>query len=190
MDIDVDYVDVDHHNGARSAVNHLIARGRRKIVTVYGTLDMPSSQDKLDGYRAALKEAGLPVDPSLEAAGNYNPALAAEAMQTLLDRHPDLDAVYIASDIMAAGVVGTLVRARRRIPEDVAIVSYDGTVLSMSTRPMLSTVRQPIEEMGRAMAQLLLRRIEKPDAPFNHVIFTTELIVRESSGAARGPQGE
>lgn len=183
MPLDADYVDVDHRSGAWNAVSHLVAGGRRRIATIYGTLDMPSSQDKLDGYRDALSAAGLPVDPSLEEAGNYNPALAADAMRALLDRRPDIDAVFVASDTMAAGVVGMLGQLGRRIPEDVAVVGYDGTPLAMSTRPMLTTVRQPIEEMGRALAHLLFERIEHPDAPPNHIIFNTELIIRESSGA-------
>jgi DNA-binding LacI/PurR family transcriptional regulator len=183
MQIDVDYVDVDHRSGARNAVRHLVAGGRRQIATIYGTLDMPSSQDKLAGYRDALNEAGLPVDPTLEAAGNYNPAVASEAMRALLEQRPDIDAVFAASDTMAAGVVGVLGQAGRRIPDDVAVMGYDGTALAMSTRPMLSTVCQPTEAMGRAMAQLLLKRIEKPSAPPNPILFNTELIVRESSGA-------
>ncbi|MBK8021556.1 MAG: LacI family DNA-binding transcriptional regulator [Chloroflexi bacterium] len=184
VDIDVDYVDADHRSGARMAVSHLIAGGRRRIATVHGTLDMPSSRDKLDGYRDALAAAGLPSDPGLAVAGNYSPSLASEAMIALLERHPDVDGVFVASDTMAAAVTGVLTAAGRRIPEDIAIVGYDGTPLAMATRPMLTTIRQPIEAMGRAMAQLLLRRVEHPDEPTSHIIFTTELIVRESSGPA------
>ena len=191
-EIDVDYVDVDHRVGARLAVSHLLAGGRRRISTIYGTLDMPSSVDKLDGYRDALSAAGLALDPTLEAAGDYSPTLAAEAMRALLDRHPDIDGVFVASDTMAAAVVGVIGEAGLRIPEDVAVVGYDDTTIAMATRPMLTTVRQPIAAMGNAMAELLLRRIEHPDEPTSHVIFPTELIVRESSGprpqAPAGPR--
>lgn len=182
VEIDVDYVDVDHRNGARMAVSHLVAGGRRKIATIYGTLDMPSSCDKLDGYRDAIAEAGLALDPTLEVAGNYSPTLAADAMQTLLDQHPNIDGVFAASDTMAAAVVGVINEAGFKIPEDIAVVGYDGTPVATATRPMLTTVRQPIEAMGQAMAQLLLRRVEQPDVPTSHIIFKTELIVRESSG--------
>jgi DNA-binding LacI/PurR family transcriptional regulator len=177
------YVDADHRNGARMAVNHLVAGGRRRIATIYGTLDMPSSRDKLDGYRDALAAAGLVHDPTIEAAGNYSPTLAGDAMRALLDRHPDIDGVFVASDTMAAAVVGVIGEAGRNIPADIAVVGYDGTAVAMATRPMLTTVRQPIEAMGREMARLLLRRIERPGEPPSHVIFATELIIRESSGA-------
>ncbi len=181
--VDVDYVDADHRSGARMAVNHLITGGRRQIGTIYGTLDMPSSRDKLDGYRDALAAAGFAFDPTLEAAGNYDPATAVQALRTLLEAHPDIDGVFVASDTMAAAVVGAIIEAGLRIPEDIAIVGYDGTPVALATRPMLSTIRQPIEAMGRAMAQMLLRRVEYPQEPPSHIIFTTELIVRESSGA-------
>jgi DNA-binding LacI/PurR family transcriptional regulator len=182
MQVDVDYVDVDHRNGARRAVSHLVAGGRTRIATIYGTLEMPSSRDKLDGYRDALTAAGLALDPTLEEAGNDNPTLAGDAMRDLLDRCPDIDAVFAASDTMAAAAVGVISEVGLRIPEDIAVVGYDGTPVATATRPMLTTVRQPIEAMGQAMAQLLLKRIEHPDESPNHIIFTTELIIRESSG--------
>jgi DNA-binding LacI/PurR family transcriptional regulator len=181
-DIEVGYVDADHRNGARMAVSHLAAGGRRRIATIHGTLDMPSSRDKLDGYRDGLLAAGLDYDSTLEAAGNYSPTLAGDAMQALLRRHPNIDGVFAASDTMAAAAFGVISEAGLRIPDDIAIVGYDGTPVAMTTRPMLTTVRQPMEAMGREMARLLLRRVEHPDEPPSHVIFGTELIVRESSG--------
>jgi len=103
-------------------------------------------------------------------------------MRGLLDQYPDIDGVFAASDTMAAAVVGVLRDAGFRVPEDIAVVGYDGTPVAIATRPMLTTVRQPIEAMGHAMAQLLLKRIEHPDEPKSQIIFKTELIVRESSG--------
>jgi DNA-binding LacI/PurR family transcriptional regulator len=184
-EIEAGYVDADHRNGAKMAVNHLAAGGRRRIATIHGTLDMPSSCDKLDGYRDALAAAGLPHDPTLEAAGNYSPTLAGDAMQALLARHPDIDAVFAASDTMAAAAFGVISNAGLRIPDDIAVVGYDGTPVAMTTRPMLTTVRQPIEDMGHALARLLLERIERPEEPPRHIVFATELIVRESSGAVK-----
>jgi DNA-binding LacI/PurR family transcriptional regulator len=181
--IDVDYVDADHRSGARMAVSHLITQCRRRIATIQGTLDMPSSRDKLVGYRDALAVGGLPLDPTLEVAGNHSPELAGEAMRALFEQHPDIDGVFVASDAMAAAAVGVILEAGLRIPEDIAIVGYYGTHMAMATRPMLTTVHQPIEAIGRAMVQLLLRRLEHPEDLTSHVIFTTELIVRESSGS-------
>jgi DNA-binding LacI/PurR family transcriptional regulator len=175
------YVDSDNRNGARMAVSHLVAGGRRSVATIHGTLDLASARDRLDGYRDALTDAGYILDATLEAAGNYSPTMAAEAMRVLLERRPDLDGLFAASDSMAAAAVGVLLDAGRRIPEDVAVVGFDDTPVAMTVRPTLSTVRQPIEAMGREMSRLLLRRIEDPgDAP-SQVVFATELVVRESS---------
>jgi len=182
--IAVSFVDSDNRNGGLAAVRHLIQQGRRSIATIYGTLDLSSARDRLDGYRAALVEAGLALDPSLEAAGDYSPKVAAEAMRALLARHPDIDALFAASDSMAAAALTVLNDAGRRVPEDVAIVGFDDSSVATTTRPTLTTIRQPIEAMGREMARLLLRRIDDPDDAPLQVVFPTELVVRESSPVA------
>jgi DNA-binding LacI/PurR family transcriptional regulator len=177
------FVDSDNREGARMAVAHLVARGCRKIATIHGTLDLTSGRDRLDGYRDALSQAGHPVERTLEAAGNYTTAGAAAAMEALLDLHPDLDGVFAASDSMAAAAIRVLRDAGRRIPADVAVVGFDDSPIAQSSRPTLSTVRQPVEAMGRAMARLLLQHIDDPDGAPSQVVFPTELVVRESSAA-------
>lgn len=177
----ISYIDADNTAGAKLAVRHLVETGRRSIATIYGTLDLAAAIDRLAGFRDALDAAGLPRDPALEAAGEFKPAVAARAMRDLLERRPGLDAVFAASDSMAAAAVGVLRDAGRRIPEDVAVVGFDDTVAATSVQPPLTTIRQPIEAMGREMAVLLLRRIADPgDAP-SHVVFPTELVVRAST---------
>lgn len=183
QEVDVGYVDVDHRSGAHMAVSHLLAGGRRCIAAIHGTLTMPSSLDKRAGHHDALAEAGLAPNPDLEAVGNYSPTVAGDAMQALLQRHPDIDAVFAASDTMAAAALGVILKSGRRVPDDVAVVGYDGTPVALTTRPMLTTIRQPIEAMGRKLAAVLLASIAAPDQPPQHVVFPTELIVRESSGA-------
>jgi DNA-binding LacI/PurR family transcriptional regulator len=180
----VSHVDSDNRGGARTAVTHLLDGGRRSIATIHGTLDMSSGLDRLEGYRDALREAGLARDSGLEAAGNYHPVTAADAMRELLVRRPGLDAVFAASDTMAAAAIRVLQESGRRIPEDVAVVGFDDSPVALTTRPVLSTVRQPIEAMGREMARLLLHRIEEPGAAPSQVVFATELVVRASSGGA------
>jgi DNA-binding LacI/PurR family transcriptional regulator len=103
-------------------------------------------------------------------------------MQVLLDRHPDLDGVFCASDVMAAGALETLRRHDRRIPQDVAVVGFDDSTIATSTVPALSSVRQPIEEMGREMARLLVASLDSKASGGKRVILATELVVRASSG--------
>jgi DNA-binding LacI/PurR family transcriptional regulator len=175
------YVDVENREGARAVVAHLAAGGRRRIATINGPLDLSSGRDRLNGYREALQAAGLGPDSSLEQGGEYLPATAAEAMRALLARHPDLDAVFAASDSMAAAAIGVLLDAGRRVPEDVAVVGFDDSPAAVNVRPALTTVRQPIQAMGREMARLLMRQISDPVGAPSRVIFPTELVVRESS---------
>jgi DNA-binding LacI/PurR family transcriptional regulator len=171
-------------NGVRMAAAHLVAGGRRSIATIHGALDLSSGTDRLEGYRDALQEAGLAPVAALEAGGNYYPVTAADAMRELLERRPGLDAVFAASDSMAAAAIRVIQESGRRIPEDVAVVGFDDSPVALTTRPTLSTVRQPIEAMGREMARLLLHRIDNPGEAPSQVVFATELVVRESSGGA------
>lgn len=175
----VTYVDVDNIGGARLAVEHLVATGRKRIATVSGPLDMGAGVDRLQGYREAIKQASLGIDESYEAVGDFGQQSGAVAMQALLDRHPDLDAVFCASDVMASGALGVLREHRRRVPQDVAVVGFDDSTIATSTVPALSSVRQPIEEMGREMARLLL---DSGGSGAKRVILATELVVRASSG--------
>jgi DNA-binding LacI/PurR family transcriptional regulator len=178
----VTYVDIDNVQGATNAVRHLAAGGRRNIATITGPLDMASSADRLEGYRQALREAGLEPDASLEADGGFDQGAARQAMSELLDRRPDIDGLFAASDLMAAGALQALRRAGRRVPADVAVIGYDDSAVAESTEPPLSSVRQPIEEMGREMARLLLSQVASRRRVPSRSILATELVVRESSG--------
>ncbi|HEY6057868.1 MAG TPA: substrate-binding domain-containing protein [Candidatus Limnocylindrales bacterium] len=181
----VTYVDVDNEHGAQSAVRHLVEIGRRRIATVAGPQDMPAGIDRLLGYRIALEEAGLPPDPDLVAVGDFSPEGAARATGELLQRRPDFDALFAASDLMAANAVVELKRAGRRIPDDVAVVGFDDSPLASALVPALSSVRQPIEEMGREMVRLLREAIGPGVVAPRHVILDTELVIRASSARRR-----
>ncbi|MET4922219.1 LacI family DNA-binding transcriptional regulator [Streptomyces sp. PSRA5] len=177
----VSYVDSDNVGGARSAVHHLVETGRRRIATITGPLDMYVAQCRLGGYREAVASAGGDADPSWTAHGDFTEESGRRAMAELLARHPDLDAVFAASDVMAAGALHSLRAAGRRVPEDVAVVGFDDSPIARHTDPGLTSVRQPVEEMGRAMARVLLAGIDAPGAPSQHVVLPTELVRRASS---------
>ncbi|MGW6687735.1 LacI family DNA-binding transcriptional regulator [Streptomyces sp. NPDC054961] len=174
------WVDSDNLAGAAGAVRHLLGRGRSTIATITGPLDVYGARCRLDGYRQALTDAGHAVDELLIADGDFTEEGGRRAMRALLERRPGLDAVFAASDVMAAGARRELRAAGRRIPQDVALVGFDDSVLARHMDPPLTSVRQPVEEMGRTMARLLLARIagEDEDAA---VVVPTELVVRESS---------
>ncbi len=179
--VDVSYVDVDNRQGGRRATRHLLELGRRRVATISGPADMAVGVDRLNGYRDALRASGRAEDPSLVAQGDFSYEGGAAAMERLLDAHPDLDAVFAASDLMAAGALGVMLSRGLRIPDDVALVGFDDSPVAATTRPPLSSVRQPIEEMGPEAVHLLLDAVERPDRPPRRVVLATRLLVRASS---------
>lgn len=182
------YVDADNRGGARLAVAHLLDRGRRRIGVLTGPLDQTSALDRLDGYRDALRDAGITdPDPALVAHGDFTAEGGERAMAELLDRCPDLDAVFAGSDLMATGALRALRDRGRRVPDDVAVVGFDDLAPAAWADPPLTTVRQDVRAMGGMMANLLLRMLDTEgddgtDAPRppEPVITPATLVVRES----------
>lgn len=183
----VPYVDCDNVGGAQSAVEHLVARGRRTIATITGPLDMYAAQCRLEGYRNGLRDAAREADEQLIETADFTEEGGRRAMRELLARRPDLDAVFCASDVMAAGARGALREAGRSVPGDVALVGFDDSAVARHMDPPLTSVRQPIEEMGRAMTRVLLDEIaerrsrDKPQSEALGTVLRTELIRRSSS---------
>ncbi|MFF5973784.1 LacI family DNA-binding transcriptional regulator [Streptomyces sp. NPDC012769] len=178
------YVDSDNAGAGRAAVAHLAGRGRRRIATITGPLDMYAARARLDGYREGIAAAGLAPDELLVATGDFTEEGGRRAMRELIERVPDLDAVFAASDVMAAGARGVLRESGRRVPEDVALVGVDDSAVARLMDPPLTSVRQPIEEMGRAMTRMLLRELAETSAATGErprQVLPTELVVRESS---------
>ncbi|MFC9842033.1 LacI family DNA-binding transcriptional regulator [Streptomyces sp. NPDC060223] len=151
------YVDSDNRGGAREAVRHLVGLGRTRIAHITGALDQTSAVDRLDGFRDVMVDG----DPQLIAKGDFTPAGGERAMRELLERRPDIDAVFVANDLSASGALRVLREHGRRVPEDVAVIGFDDMLpVAEQTDPPLTTVRQDIEEMGRLMARLLLRGLD------------------------------
>lgn len=175
------HVNSDNFGGGMAAVRHLAERGRRVVATITGPLDMDVARSRLAGYRKGLEDAGLPVDDSLVAEGDFSEDSGRRAMRELLERRPDLDAVFAASDVMASGALQVLREADRSVPRDVALVGFDDSVIARHTDPPLTSVRHPIEETGRTMARLLLEEIAEPGRLRRQVVLPTELVRRRSS---------
>ncbi|WP_422734654.1 LacI family DNA-binding transcriptional regulator [Micromonospora sp. WMMD558] len=176
-DEDVPYVDVDHVGGVSRAVRHLIDSGRRRIATIAGPQDMVAGIERLTGYRETVAAAGL---PEMIALGDFTRESGAAAMRQLLAEQPDVDAVFAASDLMAHAAMRALRETGRRVPDDVAVIGFDDIETAAYTEPPLTTVRQPIQEIGRQMTRQLLR-LAAGDPIDPAVILPTELILRESA---------
>lgn len=175
------HVDADNPAGAAAATAHLVAGGRRRIATITGPLDMIAGVDRYAGYRRGLEEAGLPLRAELVEEGDFTEAGGARAMQALLERVPDLDAVFVGSDPMAVGALRALHQAGRRVPDDVAVIGFDDAEIATTCDPPLTTVAQPLDEMTRLMIELLLRQVdglaEEPEVR----VCDTRLVLRASA---------
>lgn len=162
--------------GAAAATRHLMARGAKQIGLVAGPEDAPGSVERLGGYREALADR---FDPGLVAHGDYGRESGRRAFEALHQLYPDLDAVFCASDRMAAGVYDAARDLGLRIPDDLRVVGFDDHTIASELTPQLTTVRQPMRELGRAAVHMLdqATRGENP----GHRIFPTELVIRASS---------
>jgi DNA-binding LacI/PurR family transcriptional regulator len=172
----ISYVAADDRDGARKMVGYLRSRGYRRIGMITGPLDTPGGVDRLAGYRDVI---GQDLDDNLVVPGDYTQASGEAAMARLLTQAPDVDAVFVASDLTAAGALATLHRAGRRVPGDVAVAGFDDSRIATACHPPLTTIRQPMERISAEMVRLLLRLVEGDENAA--VILPTELVVRESA---------
>ena len=170
-------VGVDNVGGAAAATRHLVESGRRRIATIAGPQDMVGGIDRLAGYRRALHGS---KSRSIVAVGDFTRESGVVAMRQLLDDDPDLDAVFVASDLMADGALRTLRQAGRRVPGDVAVVGFDDIELARYTEPPLTTVRQPILDIGREMVRQLLRLAAGEEIE-PALVLPTQLVRRDSA---------
>jgi len=175
----VAYVDVDNVAGEREATEVLLARGCTRIGTIAGPVDMTAAADRLVGWRHAMTEAGLPAE-AVEH-GDFTEASGESAARSLMERHPDLDGLVVASDLMAAGAMRVLAELGRRVPDDIAIVGYDDLGVAERTNPPLTTMRQPVEEMAERATRLLLERVDGVDSSHPMRVIIPPTLVRRAS---------
>ena len=170
------YVAADDYDGAREMVHYLAGLGRTRIATIAGPEDTSGGMRR---YEAYVDELGDAFDESLVSRGDYSRASGALAMTELLERHPDLDAVFAANDVMAAGALDVLLASGRRVPDDVAVCGFDDAPVATTTTPRLTTMHQPFERISEEMVRLLLQVIdgERPAA----IVLPTDLVVRDSA---------
>jgi DNA-binding LacI/PurR family transcriptional regulator len=159
--VEVPYVDNDNVEGGRLAAQHLRQRGRRCIATIAGPEDMSAGHDRLEGFRQGM---GRDFRKARVEFGDFTTRSGERAAARLFERAPDVDGVFVASDLMALGAMSVIRRLGRRVPEDVAIVGFDDIDLARLSEPSLTTVRQRTETQGRLMARLLLRQLGHPVA--------------------------
>ena len=185
----LDTVIADNVHGAYEAIAHLLRIGHRRIGYIGGRPQLSTSQERLEGYRLALQEHGLAFDASLVREGDSRQAggraLAGELLR--LDRPPT--ALFVGNNLMTLGALETIHLLGLRIPEEIAIVSYDDIPWALALDPPLTAVRQPGHEIGRRAAELLLQRIADPKRSTTLLVLQPELVVRQSCGAGGAASG-
>ncbi len=177
-------MDFDNREGARQAVQHLTGLGHRRIAFISGDAEHPDAVERLNGYRLALEDAQLPFDPALVLPGDFTEHSGLLAIERLLASRARFSAVFAANDQMAFGAALGLYRRGKRIPDDVSMVGFDDVAGSLYMVPPLTTVHNPIQEIGQLSARAMLGMLagERPAVE----VPAPRLVVRESTRPAAG----
>lgn len=180
-----DFVGVDNRSGCREITAHLIqAHGYTDLAFLAGPDDSPDSEERFAGFCEALAEAGLPVPAGPDAAGGFTEAGGRQAVAALLEAGRRPRAIVCGNDEMAIGALTALRAGRLRVPGDVAVTGFDDISAAHHLRPALTTVRQPMRELGERSVRMLLARISDPAAPRQSVVLPTQTVIRRSCGCA------
>lgn len=193
---DLTYVIVDHHNGTDNepsvtatnrkgvldAMRHLLALGHRRIGFITGRMDITCSQDRLEGYRDGLAELGLPYDPALVVEGDFTQPTGFRQGQTLLQLEDRPTAIVASNDLTAFGAMDAAKAAGLQVGQDLSVIGFDDIPMASQVYPPLTTVRQPMADMGADAFELLVALIEGRSVLNLRRELPTELIIRESTG--------
>ena len=181
-EIDVDHVSVDNILGAFIATEHLIRHGHQRIGIIVGRNDIPVGQMRLDGYKQALQEYGIPFNEQLVHYGDFSFDSGQKGAEYFLGMASPPTAIFSCNDMMAFGLIATLGRHGMRVPDDMAVIGFDDLPQSALFVPPLTTVRQPLREMAHTAAEHLCRILDGSiSAPLRQV-FKPELVIRRSCG--------
>lgn len=176
-------VDVDNVAAGRSATEHLLRLGRRRIGHLTGRLDLLSGHERLQGYREAMEASPFGFDPALVVRADFSEEAGYRAAREFVARR--VDAIFSASDTLALGLLRALQEAGVAVPGHIALMGFDDLPQAASSRPALTTVRQPIRQLGMAAAQLLIDLVDGKVSLPHRIVFPSEVIVRESCGLLR-----
>jgi LacI family transcriptional regulator len=185
LDARIPSVSAAHASGADQAMRHLLGLGHRRIAAITGPRGWVATEDRRRGYNAALADAGILPDPSLEAEADWEITGGVEAAGSLLDLPDPPTAIFAFNDNLAIGAIQAARARGLRVPDDLSVVGFDDVEHATIITPTLTTVRQPLAEMGRTAVSLLVRLLERQRFEMVHVELGTRLVVRESTAPPR-----
>jgi len=175
---EISTVDVDNVQAARTATEHLIRLGKRRIAHIKGQMSIFATRERFRGYREALEGGGLPYDPELVIDGDFSELSGSVAAQKLIPRQ--VDGVFASNDQMAIGFVRAALERGLSLPGDVSVVGFDDLPIASTFMPSLTTMRQPIREIGVTATRMLLGIVDGSITEPQHMMLTTELVVRQT----------
>lgn len=183
--LDVSQVTVDDYMKTFFLVEHLIRSGRKRIVHLKGPDDVYNSTERTRGYKDALSKFKIPIEADMLIKTGLTFDDGAKAADLLIEKGTSFDAIFAFTDTLAIGAMNRLRELDKKIPEEIAIASFSGTVLSTIVYPQLTTVEPPLQEMGRTAAELILEKIKNPASPNRSVVLDAEIQIRASSGKGK-----
>lgn len=179
---DFPYVDVDGREGMGMVMQHLVDLGHRGMAYITAPLELMFATDRLEGYKETLSRNGIPIDDSLILAGDLTERAGYEAAKELLARHDPPTAMVACNDLMALGAMSAALERGMVIGEDISITGFDDIPLAAHSHPPLTTVQQPIYEIGKRICHMLIQILKGEDLAERQVILEPRLVTRESSG--------
>jgi LacI family transcriptional regulator, galactose operon repressor len=174
-----------HRSGADQAVRHLLTLGHRRIAAITGPPGWLATEERRAAYHATLADAGIRPEPTFEVASDFQVGPAVQAAATLLDLPEPPTAIFAFNDSIAFGALRAARDRGLRVPEDLSVVGFDDIEPSILVTPALTTVRQPLGEMGRTAVNVLVRLLERRASEAPHIELATRLVVRESTAPPR-----
>lgn len=177
----IDYVDTDNYDGMYRVAEYLIGKGHRQIAYVKGDKTSPNARDRFKGFNDALKKNGLKVVDNWVFEGDFTPESGRNALKKILDSGQLPTALICANDLMALGALSEAKAAHIKIPEDLALIGFDGIAITAFTDPPLSTVRQPLFEMGFTATEMLFNKIKEPERSSEYKIFPVDIVEGKST---------
>lgn len=179
---DLPSITVNNRDGAREAVRYLQAIGCKQIAHISGPEEVSNTALRMQGYLDEVKDEYW-FKPSYIQQGEYNPDRAMEETKKLLTKHPEIDGIFVANDLMGVGVLKAAKALHIKVPDDLSVISFDGIALGEMITPSLTTMAQPIYDLGARAAEMLIKRIKNPNQKIINEEIEVELIVRESTRA-------
>jgi DNA-binding LacI/PurR family transcriptional regulator len=176
---DIPFVDTDNVGGGFQATNYLFERGCKNVATLTGDLDASAGLDRLNGYKLAHEQTGREINYDLIARANWSFESAKIMTLRLLAKNPEIDGIFAANDIMAIAAISAIQERGRRVPDDIAVVGFDDSLLSQTHRPAITTVRQDIVGLGAAAAETMIALLQDKTPKLE--MLDTEIMIRESA---------